>query len=289
MENNNNDLNNQPKSMRTFLIIWVGQVISIVGSGLTGFAFGVWIFNTTGQATPFALTALFGILPRILISPLAGSVADRYNRRKILIIADTGAALVTFVFALLLLGNNLEIWHVYVGVVISSTFGAFQDPAYRASITMMVPKKDLARAGGMGQMGQAISALLTPVLAGYLFVKLGLRGVIWIDFVTYFFAVGALLFVHIPQPKITEEDSKTKGSVRKDAVFGWNYLRERTGLFLLMWYVSLLNFLLNISTVMLVPLVLSVGGPDVLGYIQGGFGVGMLLGGVIMSAWGWGP
>jgi MFS family permease len=280
-------INNQaPKTMRTFILIWAGQLISILGSGLTNFALGVWIVDKTGQATPFVLTALFSSLPRVLLMPMAGSLADRRNRRMIMILADTGAALITLVFALLILSDQLQVWHIYIGVIVGSTFSAFQEPAYRASVTMLVPKKDLARAGGMSQISQALSSLLTPVLAGFLFVAIGLKGVIWIDFVTYFFAIGALFFVKIPQPEITSEDKQAKGSAWKDAVFGWKYLRARTGLFLMLWYFALANFLLNVSGVMLTPLVLSFGGPDALGLVQGAMGLGMLLGSVIMSAWG---
>lgn len=283
---NNGKAKEAPKSMKIFTVIWAGQLISILGSGLTNFALGVWIFDQTGQATPFALTALFGTLPRLLFMPMAGSFADRRNRRMIMILADTCAALITLGFALLILSDQLQIWHIYVGVVLSSTFSAFQEPAYRASITMLVPKKDLARAGGMSQISQALSSLLTPVLAGFLFVSIGLKGVIWIDFATYFFAIGALLFVKIPQPERTSEETEAKGSAWKDAVFGWKYLRERTGLFILLWYFALVNFLLNVSGVMMTPLVLSFGGADALGLVQGALGLGMLLGSVIISAWG---
>jgi DHA3 family macrolide efflux protein-like MFS transporter len=283
---NNEKVNQAPKTMKTFTIIWAGQLISILGSGLTSFALGVWIFDQTGQATPFALTALFASLPQVLFMPLAGSFADRRNRRMILILADTLAALVTLAFAFLIHFERLQIWHIYVGVVLSSIFSTFQGPAYSASITMLVPKKDLARAGGMSQTSQALSSLLTPVMAGFLFVSIGLKGVIWIDFVTYFFAVGALLFVKIPQPEWTGEEAKAKGSAWKDAVFGWKYLRARTGLFMLLWFFALANFLLNVSGVMLTPLVLSFGGPDALGIVQGTFGLGLLLGSVLISAWG---
>ncbi|MGD8456570.1 MAG: MFS transporter [Anaerolineales bacterium] len=283
---NHEKVNQSPKTMKTFTIIWAGQLVSILGSGLTNFALGVWIFDQTGQATPFALTALFSSLPRLLFMPMGGSLADRRNRRLIMILADTGAALITLAFALLILTDQLQIWHIYLGVVLSSTFSAFQEPAYNASITMLVPKKDLARAGGMSQISQALSSLLTPILAGFLFVSIGLKGVIWIDFVTYFFAVGALLFVRIPQPERTIVEMEAKGSAWKDAVFGWNYLRERTGLFLLLSYFALVNFFFNVSGVMLTPLVLSFGGPDALGLVQGALGLGMLLGSVIISAWG---
>ncbi len=275
----------RPRSMKTFFVIWIGQLISMLGSGLTSFGLGVWIFARTGKATPFAITALFGSLPSVLLSPVAGMAADRYNRRKIMILADTGAAVVTLVAAVLLMTDSLLIWHIYLIAMSSSIFSAFQEPAYSSSITMLVPKEQLARAGGLMQMGQAISGLLTPLLAGVLFVYIDLRGIIWIDFITFFFAVGALLLVRIPQPKPTTETGE-KTSFIQSALFGWKYLRARAGLFWILWYFAVGNFALNISSVMLTPLALTLGGAAELGGVQAAIGVGMLGGSIVMSAWG---
>ena len=116
------------RGMKTFLVIWVGQLISIIGSGLTGFALSVWMFEQTGQATPIALNALAFNLPRVILSPIAGSVADRYNRRLVLILADCGAALATLAVAIILFSGNLQVWHIYLTTAISSAFSAFQEP-----------------------------------------------------------------------------------------------------------------------------------------------------------------
>lgn len=277
----------QPRNMRTFMVIWAGQVISILGSGLTSFALGVWIFQQTGQATPFALTVLFGTLPRILLSPLAGSLADRWNRRWLMILADSGNALVTLVVVYLVFTDSLQIWNIYLVALAGSLFAAFQEPAYTASVTMLVPKKDLARAGGLMQIAQSMEMLVAPLLAGVLFGVIGLRGILIIDFVSYFFAVGALLIVRIPQPELTTQPAeKGKNQTWSDAVFGWNYLRQRGGLFGLLLYFMLVNFLLNLAAVLTAPLVLSFTTPTVLGAIQTFSGVGMLAGSLILSAWG---
>ena len=193
------------RGMKTFLVIWFGQLISIIGSGLTGFALSVWMFEQTGQATPIALNALFFNLPRVILSPIAGSVADRYNRRLVLILADTGAALSTLAIAVILFSGSLQVWHIYLTTALSSAFSAFQEPAYRASITMLVPKKDLARAGGIQQIGFAVQSILTPLIASVLYLSVGLQGVILVDFATFFIAIGALILVRIPQPKPTTE------------------------------------------------------------------------------------
>ena len=272
--------------MKKFLLIWLGQLISILGSGLTTFALGVWIFEATGRATPFALTILFGNLPRILLSPVAGSLADRWNRRRMMILADSGTALVTLGAVGLMWLGDLQVWHIYLIALLSASFAAFQEPAYTASITMLVPKKDLARASGMVQMSQAIEMLVAPLLAGLLFVTIGLRGIILIDFITYFFAIGALLFVAIPQPEYGSEEGEGPQSLFGDVLFGWHYLRSRPGLFGLLIYFALVNFLLNFSAVLTGPLVLSFAAANALGLVQMASGAGMLVGSVIMSAWG---
>jgi MFS transporter, DHA3 family, macrolide efflux protein len=275
-----------PKNMRTFWIIWGGQFISMLGSGLTNFGLGVWIYEQTGRATPFALTALFSTLPGLLLLPVGGAIADRHNRRLIMMLADTGAAIMTVLMALLLLSAKLEIWHIYVLAGLSSVFSAFQEPAYTSSITMLVPKKQLARASGIMQMGQAITGILTPILAAVLYALIQLRGVILIDFATYFFAVGALLLVKIPQPKRDETASSARPSLISDAAFGWNYIRKLPGLFALLIYFASVNFFLSLSGVLSGPLVLSYGTSTDLGFVQVATSAALLIGSLLMSVWG---
>jgi MFS transporter, DHA3 family, macrolide efflux protein len=273
--------------MNTFLIIWAGQLISMIGSGLTSFALGVWIFEKTGQATPFALVAFLSSVPRIVLAPIAGTLVDRWDRRKVMILADSAIAIVTLTVAGLLWMGGLQTWHIYFLVLLSSIFGTFQEPAYTASITMLVPKKDLTRASGIMQTGQSLEMLISPILAGILFVAIGLKGIILIDFVTFFFAVGALLLVRIPQPDYVQtETNEKKSSIWSDAIFGFRYLRARAGLLGLLLYFALVNFLLNISIVLSGPLVLSFSTAASLGVIQSISGAGMLVGSILLSAWG---
>lgn len=274
-----------PRTMRPFMIIWLGQIISLIGSGLTSFGLAVWIYDQTGQATPFALTVMFGTLPRILLSPLAGAVIDRWNRRWVMIWADTGNALLTVGTLILLTVGQIEVWHIYLIAALGSIFGTFQEPAYTASVTLLVPKKELGRANGLMQMGQALEMLIAPVLAGVLFGLIGLRGLVLIDFVTYFFAIGGLLLVSIPQPA-QPETAVSPPSLWQEAWFGWHYLRERTGLFGLLVYFALVNFFLNFTAVLLGPLVLSFSSSATFGTIQAIGGIGMLVGSIVMSSWG---
>jgi len=274
--------------MRTFLIIWAGQLVSMIGSGLTNFALGVWIYDQTGETTPFALTVLFGSLPRVLLAPVAGAIADRSNRRLIMILTDTGSALLTLVIAFVLFFSDggLQVWHIYVVAVIGSSFGVFQWSAYQPSITMMVPKKHFGRASGLIQAGGAVQGIIAPLLAGVLYVSIGLKGIVVIDFATFFFAIGALMFVRIPQPRASEETDGEERSMLKDALFGWYYLVERRPLLVMLLYYAVVNFLLGMSSVLITPLVLSFNAASVLGIVNTVGSAGMLVGSLLMSAWG---
>ncbi len=272
--------------MTTFLIVWAGQLVSTLGSALTKFAMGVWVYETTGSPTLFTLTMLSSAIPYVALSPLAGVIADRWDRRVVMILSDTGAGLSTgFVIAMMLTGN-LEVWHVYLGTFLNSAFSSFQWPAYSAATSLLVPKEHLGRAGGMTQIGEAISQLAAPAIAGALFVSSGLRAVLLIDIATYLVALGTLLVVRFPQPEASEEGGKVKGSFWKEAAFGWTYIRSRAGLFGLLITFAIVNFFLNITYVLYTPLILGMTTPDVLGYLNGAGGLGMLLGTLLMSAWG---
>jgi MFS transporter, DHA3 family, macrolide efflux protein len=274
-----------PRSMRTFYLIWAGQFVSMLGSGLTSFALAVWIYQQSGQATPFALTVLFGNLPYILISPLAGSLADRLNRRWIIILSDSGNALVTLIALLLAHAGMLQVWHIYLIAAAGSVCSAFQSPAFSASVSMLVPREQLPRANGLLTVREAAQTLVTPILAAALFMSIGLSGIILIDFITYFFALGTLLLVRIPQPPSVAPTQAEKPSIWQDAVFGWKYLYQRTGLFILLWYYALVNFVLTSSLVLIGPMLLSRYPASTYGILETVTGAAMLVGGIVMSIW----
>jgi MFS family permease len=276
----------QKIGMRRFLIIWMGQLASMIGSGLIGFALSVWIFKVTGQATPFALTALFSTLPRILLSPVAGALTDRWNRKKIMIISDSLSGLLTLLVAVLLSINQMEVWMIYLISFLGSIFASFQQPAYSASIVMLVPKDQLTRANSMVQMGQALESLITPVLAGVLVVSIGMPGIILIDIITFIIALIALVFVPIPQPELRTRETGAKRSMFDDIRFGWQYLVERRGLLGLILYFACVNFFMNLAFIMVGPLVLSFGSATNMGIAQSVLGAGMLMGSLLMSLWG---
>jgi DHA3 family macrolide efflux protein-like MFS transporter len=273
------------QNMITFIIIWLGQTVSLIGSGLTGFALGVWVYQTTGSVTQFALIALCTVLPRIVLSPLAGVLVDRWDRRWAMIIGDSGAGLSTLVIALLFLTNRLEIWHIYLATAVSSAFSTLQWPAYAAITPLLVAKENLGRANGMIQFSRAASEILSPTLAGVLVLTIKVQGVILIDFATFLFAVITLLLVQMPKPESTTVKT-CQDSLWHEVLYGWAYLKSRSGLLGLLFFFAVVNFLWAMLGAVLAPMVLNFTSADMLGVIISIAGLGMLSGSLVMSTWG---
>lgn len=274
------------RGMRSFFVIWFGQLISLIGSGLTGFALGVWVYQRTGSVTQFALISVFTMLPGIVISPIAGAIVDRYNRRWIMILSDSGAAASTLAIALLLGTGRLQIWHIYLATGISSTFSAFQWPAYRAAISTIVPKEQLGRASGMTQLGEAAAQLVSPVLAGFLLGIIQLHGIILLDFATFLFSLVTLLLVRFAEVKDRVDSETSIQSLLRDVTYGWNYITTRPGLFALLLFFAADNLIVGMVQILFTPLVLSITTAAVLGTMMSIGGIGMLCGSILISTWG---
>ncbi|PSF37822.1 MFS transporter [Aphanothece hegewaldii CCALA 016] len=269
--------------MGSFVLIWCGQLVSLIGSALTSFALGVWLYQHTGSTTLFSLFYLFVSLPFTLASPIAGVLVDRWDRRLVMIVSDSGAALCTVAIAFFLLNNHLNIWLIYPLTALISIFGAFQVPAYIAATTQLVPKQSLDRANGMIELADAVSSLIAPILAGYLLGIIQLSGIIIIDFVSFFISILTLSMVSIPRLKTVSETSLDQNTFIQEALDGWNYIASRPGLLGLLLYMMCNNFIIGLVLILLTPLVLSFSSAESLGTISSMGGIGMLLGGILFS------
>ena len=274
------------RGMRVFIIVWLGQLVSLVGSGLTSFALGLWVYEHTGSVTQFALIGLFTALPNIVLSPLAGALVDRWDRRWVMILSDTGAGLCTLIMAFLFLTNRIEVWQIYLAAGASAAFGTFQWPAYSAAMTLLVPQKHLGRANGMVQFGQAAAEILAPALAGVLVLTTRVQGILLIDFVTFFFAVTTLLLVRFPAHETTTAAQARKDSLWREASYGWRFITARRGLLGLLVFFAVVKFLWGMVGALIAPMILGFTSADVLGAIISIAGGGMLAGSLVMSAWG---
>ncbi len=272
--------------VRAFAAVWFGQIISFIGSGMTSFALGVWVYQKTGSVTQFALTSLFIVLPRVVLGPLAGALVDRWDRRHVMILSDAGGGLGILAIGLLSLAGRLEIWHIYLAIFASGVFDTLRWPAMTAATTQLVPKEHFGRASGMLQIVSAGTMLVSPLLAGALIGSLGLQGVLLSDFATYLFAILTLVLIRIPRPETTAEGRAGQGSLLHEAAYGWKYITARSGLLTLLVFLALANFLMEMSGVLFTPMVLSFASTAALGLVMTLGGIGYLVGSVIMSIWG---
>lgn len=274
------------RGFQTFVVVWAGQLVSLIGSGLTGFALGVYVYQLTGSTTLFALISLSTTLPGIVLSPIAGALVDRWDRRHAMLLSDAGAAACTLALALLLASGRLQLWQIYVLMAASSSFGALQWPAYSAATSLLVPKDQLGRAGGMVQLAEATGSILSPVIAGTLVGLIGVAGVMVVDVATFLFAVTTLLLIRIPRLPRTASGTESRGSLLREAGYGWTYIRARPGLLALLGFFAVTNFFGSMVGVLVQPMMLSFTTPAVMGRAMSAAGLGMLAGSLTMSAWG---
>ena len=276
--------------MQTFFIVWIGQVVSLLGTKLTEFALGFWIldqtYQDTGTITQFALTILFMYLPKVIISPFAGVLVDRWNRRSAMIMSDLGTGLVTISILTLVWTNNLAVWHIYLALIVSSSLNAFQQPAYTAAISQLVPPENLSRANGMVQASFAIAKIASPAIAGLLLNYFGLKTILSIDIITFSIAVITLISVKFPDFKrFNRKRRKVIEQVVTDAIAGWNYIVLRPGLVRLVCFIAISYFTMGMIEVVLWPLLYQPESTEQLGFVLSVGGCGMLAGSVLMSLW----
>lgn len=287
--------------MRAFLIVQFGQFVSLFGSSMTRFALTLWAWEKTGEATSLALAGFFGFAPIVIFGPIAGALVDRWNRKFAMMISDLAAGLSTvgLLLIVVLAGQGaLELWHVYIALFVAASFESFQWPAYSAAISTMLDKSQYSRAAGFQSLTESASGIFAPVLGGLLYTTIGLRGVMFLDVITFVVAIGSLLVVHIPQPVVTDEGRKSRsGNFLGEVSYGFRYIFSRPSLFGLQMVFFFINLVSTFAFTLVAALLLSrTINPDIpgletgdrvlLGALQGVAAIGGLLGGILLSVWG---
>lgn len=287
----NHGTKNSPRSMTSFFVIWAGQAFSLFGSQLVQFALIWWLTETTGSATVLATASLVGLLPQVVFGPLVGALVDRWNRRVTMIVADSVVALATVGLAFIFVTDAVQVWHVYLLMFIRATAGGFHWAAMNASTSMMVPKEHLTRIQGLNQTLNGGLNIVSAPLGALLLGLLPMQGILAIDVGTALLAVTPLLFISIPQP----ERSKAPGamqnvrpSVWQDLRDGLRYVAAWPGLLIILLMATVINLVLNPASALLPILVTQhfQGGALQLGWINSAWGIGVVLGGLMLSVWG---
>jgi MFS family permease len=278
----------RPTGMFGFTVIWLGQIVSVLASTMSQFGLSIWMYDQTKSALAMGMMQVFFITPFLLISPIAGVMVDRHDRKLMMMVSDLGAGLATVGILILQYFGLLQFWHLYVTSIIYGLGMAFQWPAYSAAISTMIPKEQYGRANGMMSLIEAGPGVFAPLLAGALLPVIGLTGILFIDVATFILAIGALMFVHIPNPPRTEEGQKAEGGMLKEAVYGFRYIFARPSLLGLQMIFFMGNLFSGIGFTVLAPMILARTNSDTLvfGTVQTAGALGGVVGGVIMSVWG---
>jgi MFS family permease len=272
---------------KTFLLIWFGQLVSLVGTSMMRFAYILWAYEKDGKATTVAMLGFAAFVLDILLSPVAGVIVDRRDRRLIMLLADLCAGLTIGLTLALHLSNSLQIWHLYIAEAVLGACDAFQLPAFSAATTLLVPADQYARASGMRSFAASASQFCAPFLAGALLAVIHLSGLMIVDILTYVFSVATLLLVVVPRP--AQRHHNDSESFWQQVSFGFRYIARQRGLRLLLGYFVLINFAAYLTWFsILAPLILARTNTDefALAAVQTAMGIGGVIGGLAISVWG---
>jgi DHA3 family macrolide efflux protein-like MFS transporter len=267
----------------SFWLIWSTQTVSAIGSGLTSFALGVWVYQRTGSATAFALIYVWGAVPGILLAPLGGELADRWGRRRSMLAADLCSSGKALALALLLAAGRLAVWQVWLCAAVASIATAVQMPAYLAAVAALVPARHLGRAAGMLSLSASAAYAISPALAAAWVGRIGTSGLVLIDLASFVLAAVALLAARVPEPRPAPEPGEREAVV---AGSGWRYLGSSPELVALLAFLALVNLLFGAAFVLITPLVLAFASPKELGAVLSVGNLGAIGGAVLLGAWG---
>ena len=275
--------------LRRFAPLWGGQAFSLLGSSLVQFALVWYLTVQTGSTAVLATATLVALLPEVLLGPFAGALVDRWDRRRVMIFADGAVALTTLGLVLLFLAGTVQIWHIFTAMFLRALGGAFHWPAMQASTSLMVPQEHLARLSGANQALQGLLRIASPPLGALLLSWLPIQLVLAIDLITAALAILPLLFIAIPRPERKDAGEMiTPATVWRDVQSGFKYVTRWPGMLGILIMATVINFLLN-PAFSFMPLLVTQhfkGGAAELGWLESGFGVGVIVGGLLLGVWG---
>ena len=270
-------------NLRRFLLLWAGELISAVGSGLTSFGLGVYVFQQTGSAAGMALVTLLGFLPTLLLSVPAGALADRYDRRLLMMIGDGCSAMgILFILACMLNGGA-SLAQICAGVLISAVFSALLEPAFRATITDLLTKEEFSRASGLVSLAGSARYLISPLLAGFLLTVGDVKLLLVIDICTFFLTVTGAAVV---RKGIGKKAAEAKDSFLASIRDGWRILRAQKGVLLLVLVSSAITLFMGTFQILAEPMILAFSDAKTLGVAETVCACGMLVSGLILGVCG---
>ncbi len=267
-----------------FLLIWFGQFISMIGSGLTIFALGVYVYQQTHLVSSYTFILLCVFIPPFILKPFGGILADRYDRRLMMLIGDLGATLgLLFIFFMMSRGD-IQLWQIYLGIAISSSFSAFQEPAYKALITDFIPKDQYAKASGLVQLAGSAQYLISPFLAGILLTIIDIKFIFMIDISTFLIASVVIIWIRKTLGKTKIKQSKQ--NFIDDFKEGIQEFSKNKGVVHLVVTTMIVLFFVGLLQSLFIPMLLSLTSTKTAGITQSICASGMLIGSLFIGLFG---
>ena len=273
-------MNNSEKSFRKFLLLWLGELISATGSGLTAFGLGVYVFQQTGKASAMALVTLLAFMPSLLLSPVTGVLADRYDRRLLMMMGNS-LSLVGLVFILIcMIRGEAQLWQICIGVTISSVFSSLLDSAYKATVTDLLTEEQYTKASGFVQVANAAKFLISPIIAGFLLAVANIKLLLIIDICTFLVTV---IFTLIVRSSIASKKRQQAKSFIHEFKDGWSAISKNRGVLILVIMTSCLTFFLGFIEILSLPMILAFSDSSVAGTLETIIALGMLVSSVMIG------
>ena len=266
-----------------FMLLWAGELVSSIGGGLTSFGLGVYVFNRTGSAAGMALVTLLGFLPTFLFSVPAGVLADRYDRRVLMMVGDGFSAFGILYILICMMQGEAAIWQIGVGVFFSSTFQALLEPAYRATVTDLLTKEEYSRASGLVNIAGSSRYLISPMIAGFLLSVSDVKLLMIIDICTFFLTLTSTFVV--------KRGIETKKQQEKESFFasfktGWKAVHGKKGVFVLILVSSAITLFMGVFQILAEPMVLAFSDAKTLGIVETICASGMLVSSIFLGIFG---
>jgi MFS family permease len=273
-------MNNSRKSFQKFLLLWSGELISAIGSGLTSFGLGVYVFEQTGKASAMALVILLAFMPSLLLNAVTGVLADRYDRRLLMALGDSLSAVGLIFILICMLRGEAQLWQICIGITVSSVFSSLLDPAYKATVTDLLTEEQYTKASGLIQAAGSAKYLISPVIAGFLLTVSDIKLLLVIDIGTFFVTVISTLAVR--SGLASKKCEQAKSFIHEFKV-GWGAVSENRGVLVLVIMTSVMTFFLGFIQTLSTPMILAFSDSSALGTVETIAASGMLVTSVIIG------
>jgi len=267
--------------MKKFMTIWAGELVSNIGSGMTAFALSVYVYQLTGSVTWVSIVTLLAYLPTIILNPIGGILADRFDRRLMMICGDLFSALGLLYILISIQMRQIGLVPIIIGVTINSIFVSLLDPSYKATVTDLLSEEEYAKASGLVQMASNAKYLISPAVAGVILGFFDIRMVLIIDISTFFITVLAVALVRKNIQKVKPRQDKL--NILKELNEGMRYIVKDKGIATLVLLMAFMCFFIGFVQTLMIPMVLPIGSVKTVGFMESVSAIGMLVGSVVIS------